>query len=161
VFGEGDARASLVFIGHAPGPEEERQGRPFADAAGQLLTDIIVKGMRLKRENVYICTLLKCRPPQDGQVDAAGTEACEQMLVRQLEAIKPRIIVTLGNAASQGLLRTKEPIEALRGRWQQYHGIHLMATYDPAHLLKNPGDKKAVWDDIKMVMAKLENRKKG
>lgn len=161
VFGEGNAKASLVFIGHGPGAEEDRQGRPFVDAAGKLLTDIIVKGMKLKREDVYICTLLKCRLPEEGPVEAELTEACEQMLVRQLEAIKPRIIVTLGNEASQGLLRTKEPVENLRGRWQQYHGVQLMPTYDPDHLLRNPDDKKSVWADIQLVMAELEKTQKG
>lgn len=160
VFGEGNPHASLVFVGTAPGKEEDDLGKPFVDAAGKLLTDIIVKGMQLRREDVYVSTLLKCRLPDDRDPDAGELEACEQFLVRQLEAIKPKIIIVLGGPAASALLKTNQGIEALRGRWHQYRGVKLMPTFDPARLLANPADKKAVWEDIKMVMAELEKLKK-
>lgn len=161
VFGEGDSQASLVFIGMAPGAAEDGEGKPFLDAGGRLLTDIIVKGMKLRREDVYLCTFLKCRLPAEARSEPADIEACEQFLVRQLECIKPKIIVALGGPVARALLKTGEDITALRGTWRQYHGIRLMPTLDPEHLLRTPEDKKAVWEDIKKVLAELEKVEKG
>lgn len=156
VFGEGNPEAQLVFVGEAPGSEEDLQGKPFVGEVGQLLTDIIVKGMKLKREQIYVCTVLKCRLPVDQIPAIDELAACEPFLRKQLLAIKPRVIVTLGNAPTQALLRTKEGIEELRGKWQTYEGIPLMPTLPPAQLLKNPKDKALVWEDIKKVIAVLD-----
>jgi uracil-DNA glycosylase len=161
VFGEGDPAADLVFVGEGPGQEEDQQGRPFVGAAGQLLTDIIVKGMKLKREDVYICNIVKCRPPNNRNPEPDEIEACEPFLVKQLEAIKPKVIVGLGNVAVKTLLKTREGITSLRGSWKTYQRIPLMPTFHPAYLLRTPGDKKLVWDDIKKVLAELEKIQKG
>ena len=161
VFGEGNPQSPLVFISMAPGDAEDREGRPFVDAGGRLLNDIIVKGMKLRREDIYLCTFLKCRLPADGRSEPGDIEACEQFLVRQLEYIKPKVIVALGGPVAQALLKTTEDIKTLRGVWQQYRGIRLMPTLGPEHLLQNPQDKKAVWEDIKMVLAEMEQVKKG
>jgi DNA polymerase len=161
VFGEGNARALLVFVGEGPGQEEDEQGRPFVGAAGQLLTDIIVKGMQLKREDVYICNIVKCRPPENRNPEPDEIKACEPFLIKQLQAIKPEIIVALGNVPAKTLLKTNEGITALRGKWKSYEGMRLMPTFHPAYLLRNPSGKKAVWEDIKKVMAELEKSSKG
>jgi len=161
VFGEGSPEAKLVFIGEGPGKEEDQQGRPFVGAAGQLLTDIIVKGMQLKREDVYICNIVKCRPPENRNPEPDEIEACEPFLIKQLQAIRPQFIVALGNVAVKTLLKTKTGITSLRGTWQTYQGIPLMPTFHPAYLLRTPGDKKLVWEDIKKVMAEMEKIKKG
>ncbi len=161
VFGEGNAGALLVFVGEGPGQEEDQQGKPFVGAAGQLLTDIIVKGMKLRREDVYICNIVKCRPPNNRNPEPDEIEACEPFLVKQLEVIKPKLIIGLGNVAVKTLLKTKEGITSLRGKWKTYHGIPLMPTFHPAYLLRNPADKKLVWEDIKKVIAELENIMKG
>jgi DNA polymerase len=161
VFGEGNPEARLVFIGEGPGQEEDQQGRPFVGAAGQLLTDIIVKGMQLKREDVYICNIVKCRPPGNRNPEPDEIEACEPFLIKQLQAIRPQCIVALGNVAVKTLLKTKAGITSLRGTWQTYQGIPLMPTFHPAYLLRTPGDKKLVWEDIKKVMAELEKTRKG
>ncbi len=161
VFGEGNPAARLVFIGEGPGQEEDLQGRPFVGAAGQLLTDIIVKGMQLKREDVYICNIVKCRPPGNRNPEPDEIEACEPFLIKQLQAIQPQFIVALGNVAVKTLLKTKAGITSLRGTWQTYQGIPLMPTFHPAYLLRTPGDKKLVWEDIKKVMAEMEKIKKG
>ncbi len=161
VFGEGNPDAVLVFVGEGPGQEEDQQGRPFVGAAGQLLTDIIVKGMKLKREDVYICNIVKCRPPGNRNPEPDEIEACEPFLVKQLAAIKPAMIVALGNVAVKTLLKTKEGITALRGNWKTYQGVPLMPTFHPAYLLRNPRDKALVWEDIKKVMAELEKQRKG
>jgi DNA polymerase len=161
VFGEGNAQALLVFVGEGPGQEEDQQGRPFVGAAGQLLTDIIVKGMKLRREEVYICNIVKCRPPNNRNPDPDEINACEPFLIKQLEAIKPKVIVGLGNVAVKTLLKTNEGITSLRGNWKTYQGIPLMPTFHPAYLLRNPSDKKLVWEDIKKVMAELEKTTKG
>ncbi len=155
VFGEGNPEARLVFIGEGPGQEEDQQGRPFVGAAGQLLTDIIVKGMLLKREDVYICNIVKCRPPENRNPEPDEINACEPFLIKQLQAIKPQCIVALGNVAVKTLLKTKAGITSLRGNWQTYQGIPVMPTFHPAYLLRIPGDKKLVWEDIKKVMAEL------
>jgi uracil-DNA glycosylase family 4 len=156
VFGEGNPEAVLVFVGEGPGFEEDKQGRPFVGAAGQLLTDIIVKGMKLAREDVYICNIVKCRPPNNRNPELDEIEACEPFLIKQLEAIKPKVIVALGNIAAKTLLKTGKGITALRGTWQTYQGIPLMPTFHPAYLLRNPRDKALVWKDIQQVMAELE-----
>ncbi len=156
VFGEGNPGAVLVFVGEGPGQEEDEQGRPFVGAAGQLLTDIIVKGMQLRREDVYICNIVKCRPPKNRNPEPDEIEACEPFLIKQLQAIKPRVIVALGNVAAKTLLKTGEGITSLRGKWKTYQGIPLMPTFHPAYLLRNPGDKKLVWEDIKKVIAEME-----
>lgn len=160
VFGEGNPNAALVFVGEGPGKEEDEQGRPFVGAAGQLLTDIIVKGMRLNREDVYICNIVKCRPPNNRNPETDEIMACEPFLIKQLQSIKPKIIIGLGNVAVKTLLKTKEGITSLRGTWKTYQGIPLMPTFHPAYLLRTPSDKRLVWDDIKKVLAELEKLRK-
>jgi len=155
VFGEGNPHAELVFVGEAPGAEEDLQGRPFVGRAGQLLTKIII-AMGLKREDVYICNILKCRPPGNRNPLPEEIDVCEPYLVRQLEAIRPRVICALGTFAAQTLLKKKGiPITVLRGRFHDYHGISLMPTYHPAYLLRNPGAKKQVWEDVQQIMKVL------
>lgn len=161
VFGEGDPNAALVFIGEGPGHEEDREGRPFVGAAGQLLTDIIVKGMKLKREDVYICNIVKCRPPGNRNPEPDEISACGPFLAKQLQAIKPKVIVALGNIAVKTLLKTDKGITALRGVWQSYQGIPLMPTFHPAYLLRNPKDKALVWKDIQQVMVEMSKVEKG
>ncbi len=156
VFGEGNPAAVLVFVGEGPGHEEDEQGRPFVGAAGQLLTDIIVKGMKLKREDVYICNIVKCRPPNNRNPEPDEIGACEPFLIRQLQTIKPKVIVALGSVAAKTLLKSGEGISALRGKWHSYQGIPLMPTFHPAYLLRNPKDKALVWKDIQLVMAEME-----
>ena len=154
VFGEGDPRAELVFVGEAPGADEDAQGRPFVGQAGQLLTKII-GAMGLKREGVYICNILKCRPPGNRDPQPEEIAACEPFLIKQLQAIGPKVICALGTFAAHTLLKTEAPISVLRGRFHTYQGIPLMPTYHPAYLLRNPGAKKQVWDDVQMVMKTL------
>jgi uracil-DNA glycosylase family 4 len=161
VFGEGNPSSALVFVGEGPGYEEDQQGRPFVGAAGQLLTDIIVKGMKLRREDVYICNIVKCRPPNNRNPEPDEIDACEPFLLKQLEAIKPKIIIALGNIAAKTLLKTGEGITSLRGRWQKYHGIPVMPTFHPAYLLRNPKDKALVWKDIKKVILEMEKIRQG
>ena len=154
VFGEGNPEADLVFVGEAPGADEDAQGRPFVGRAGQLLTKIIV-AMGLKREEVYICNILKCRPPGNRNPQPEEIAACEPFLIRQLEAIRPRVICALGTFAAHTLLKSEAPISVLRGRFHSYQGIPLMPTYHPAYLLRNPGAKKQVWEDVQMIMKTL------
>jgi uracil-DNA glycosylase len=154
VFGEGSDRAALVFVGEAPGADEDAQGRPFVGRAGQLLTKII-GAMGLKREEVYICNILKCRPPGNRNPQPDEIAACEPFLIRQLQAIRPRVICALGTFAAHTLLKSEAPISVLRGRFHAYQGIPLMPTYHPAYLLRNPGAKKQVWEDIQRVMKAL------
>ncbi|HYA88299.1 MAG TPA: uracil-DNA glycosylase [Nitrospirota bacterium] len=161
VFGEGNSEAKLVFIGEGPGYEEDQQGRPFVGEAGQLLTDIIIKGMKLKREEVYICNVVKCRPPNNRTPESDEINACEPFLRKQLLAIKPKVIVTLGNVPTQTLLKTKDGITKLRGTWRDFEGILLMPTFHPAYLLRNPKDKALVWEDIQKVMIQLGMKVKG
>jgi uracil-DNA glycosylase len=152
VFGDGNPHAKLVFVGEAPGEEEDRQGKPFVGRAGQLLTAIIEKGMGLPRSEVYICNVLKCRPPQNRDPRPDEIEQCEGYLIRQLELIRPRAICALGTHAAHTLLRTTESIGRLRGKWHSYHGIPLRATYHPAYLLRNPADKRKTWEDVLEVL---------
>jgi len=155
VFGVGNPRARLVFAGEAPGRDEDLKGEPFVGRAGQLLTEIITKGMKLRREDVYIANVIKCRPPENRNPEPDEVACCEPFLIRQLELIRPEVIVALGKFAVQTLLGTKEPITRLRGRWHDYHGIPLMPTFHPAYLLRNPADKRLVWQDIQKVMQAL------
>jgi len=155
VFGVGNPRARLVFVGEAPGRDEDIQGEPFVGRAGQLLTEIITKGMNLRRQDVYIANVIKCRPPENRNPEPDEVASCEPFLVRQLELIGPEVIVALGKFAVQVLLRTKAPITQLRGRWYDYRGIKLMPTFHPAYLLRNPADKRLVWEDIQKVMQVL------
>jgi DNA polymerase len=155
VFGEGDPKAVIVFVGEGPGSEEDQQGRPFVGEAGQLLTDIIEKGMKIKRAEVYICNIVKCRPPGNRNPEPDEVETCIGFVKKQIRAINPRVIVTLGNVPTQNLLGTKQGITKLRGTWQTYEGIPVMPTFHPAYLLRSPGEKKKVWEDIQLVMAKL------
>ena len=154
VFGVGNPAADLVFVGEAPGYDEDRQGEPFVGAAGQLL-DKMIAAMGLLREDVYIANCLKCRPPQNRDPEPDEVAACEPFLRKQLEAIAPRLIVTLGKFAAQTLLRTEAPISALRGRWHRYHGIPLMPTFHPAFLLRSPDRKRDAWRDLQMVMGEM------
>lgn len=158
VFGEGNSGAHLVFVGEAPGADEDAQGRPFVGAAGQLLTKII-EAMGLARTDVYICNILKCRPPGNRNPRPEEIEACEPFLIRQLAAIKPAVICALGTFAAHTLLKSEAPITSLRGRFHQYQGIDLMPTYHPAYLLRNPSAKRQVWEDVQMVMKKLEAKR--
>ena len=155
VFGEGAVRAKIVFVGEAPGADEDVQGRPFVGRAGQLLTDIIVKGMRLRREDVYICNILKCRPPGNRNPSTEEISQCEPFLKQQLQLIRPQVICALGKFAAQVLLKTETQITALRGRFQDYEGIRLLPTYHPAYLLRNPPAKKQVWEDVQMMMNEI------
>jgi uracil-DNA glycosylase family 4 len=155
VFGEGNSSARLVFVGEAPGADEDAQGRPFVGRAGQLLTRII-EAMKLERKDVYICNILKCRPPGNRNPKPEEIAACEPFLIRQLAAIRPKVICALGTFAAHTLLKSEAPITVLRGRFHQYQGIDLMPTYHPAYLLRNPAAKKQVWEDAQMIMKKLE-----
>ncbi len=156
VFGEGNPEADLVFVGEAPGADEDAQGRPFVGRAGQLLTKII-GAMGLKREEVYICNILKCRPPGNRNPQPEEIAPCEPFLIRQLEAIRPQVICALGTFAAHTLLKSEAPISVLRGRFHSYQGIPLMPTYHPAYLLRNPGAKKQVWEDVQMIMKTLRD----
>jgi uracil-DNA glycosylase family 4 len=155
VFGVGNPQAKLMFIGEGPGRDEDLQGEPFVGRAGQLLTDIITKGMGLRREDVYIANVVKCRPPENRNPEPDEVASCEPFLKKQIDLIRPEIIVALGKFAVQALLQTKAPITKLRGHWHSYHGIKLMPTFHPAYLLRNPGDKKLVWEDIKKVINEM------
>lgn len=155
VFGVGNPKSQLMFIGEGPGRDEDLQGEPFVGRAGQLLTDIITKGMGLKREDVYIANVVKCRPPENRNPEPDEVASCEPFLKKQIDLVRPEIIIALGKFAVQALLQTKVPITKLRGSWQRYHGIKLMPTFHPAYLLRNPGDKKLVWEDIKKVLKEM------
>ena len=156
VFGVGNPQAKLMFVGEGPGRDEDLQGEPFVGRAGQLLTDIITKGMGLRREDVYIANVVKCRPPENRNPEPDEVAACEPFLKKQIDLIGPEIIVGLGKFAVQTLLQSKVPISRLRGNWHSYHGIKLMPTFHPAYLLRNPADKKLVWDDIKKVIKEMQ-----
>ena len=155
VFGVGNPRSRVVFVGEGPGRDEDLQCEPFVGRAGQLLTDIIEKGMRLSRADVYICNVVKCRPPQNRNPEPDEVATCSPFLFRQIELISPEVLVTLGKFAAHALLSTDVPITRLRGQWQDFRGIPVMPTFHPAYLLRNPAEKKTVWQDIKLVMARL------
>ena len=154
VFGIGNPHAELMFAGEAPGRDEDRQGEPFVGRAGQLLTRII-EAMGLKRQDVYIANVIKCRPPNNRNPEADEIARCEPYLIRQIELVKPRLIVALGTFAAQTLLQTKLPISQLRGRFHTYQGVKLMPTFHPAFLLRNPERKRAVWEDMQAVQREL------
>jgi len=155
VFGQGSPRADLMFIGEAPGAEEDEQGLAFVGKAGQLLTRII-EAIGLRREDVWIGNVLKCRPPGNRNPEPDEIMSCQPFLEKQIEAIQPKVIVALGKFAGQWVLKTAEPISRLRGRLGEYKGIPVMPTYHPAYLLRNPGGKKDVWADMKVVKALIE-----
>ena len=159
VFGEGDPRAELVFVGEGPGADEDRQGRPFVGKAGLLLTDIIEKGFRIGRDRAYIANIVKCRPPGNRDPQPEEIESCLPALWKQIELINPRVIVALGKVAAQTLLETAEPISALRGRFHKARGYAVMPTYHPAYLLRNPGGKREVWEDVKAVLRQFPDLK--
>ena len=161
VFGQGNPRAELMFVGEAPGSEEDEQGLAFVGRAGQLLTDIIEKGMRLKRSDVWIGNVLKCRPPQNRNPEPDEILSCQPFLEAQIRTIRPRVLVGLGNFAAHWLLRTAEPISRLRGRLGDRDGIPVMPTYHPAYLLRNPAAKKDVWEDMKTVLGLLGRSVRG
>lgn len=154
VFGVGNPDAHLVFVGEGPGADEDEQGEPFVGKAGQLLTKMI-EAMGYHREDVYICNVVKCRPPGNRNPEPDEIAACEPFLKKQLAAIRPRMIVTLGKFAAQCLLRDDTPISRLRGGFRNYEGIQLMPTFHPAYLLRDPSKKKEAWDDLKAVIAAL------
>ena len=162
VFGAGNPRAKLVFVGEAPGAQEDAQGIPFVGAAGQLLTRIIERGMRLTRDDVFICNVLKCRPPGNRDPRADEVEQCEPFLIRQLALIRPQVICTLGGHAAKTLLKTSESTGRLRGKWHSYEGIPLRVTYHPSYLLRCKDDeqrylaeRRKVWDDVQAIMRLL------
>ena len=152
VFGEGNPSTRLVFVGEAPGQNEDLQGRPFVGAAGNLLTQLIEQ-MGLSRSDVFICNVIKCRPPNNRDPQPDEVEACEDYLVQQLDILEPRVICTLGRHAAQTLLRTSTPISRLRGNRYWYHHIPLIPTYHPASLLYHPANRQTVQNDLKKVMA--------
>lgn len=151
VFGEGNPEAEIVFVGEAPGEDEDIQARPFVGRAGQLLTRII-EAMGLTRKDVYICNILKCRPPKNRNPQQEEIEACEPFVVRQIDAIQPKVICALGTFAARTLLKKDIPVSLLRGQFQSFRGIQLMPTYHPAYLLRNPSAKKQVWEDVQKIM---------
>lgn len=155
VFGTGNANADLMFIGEAPGRDEDMQGEPFVGRAGQLLNKII-EAMGLKRTDVYIANINKCRPPNNRAPARDEADACLPFLHEQVAIIKPKVIVCLGSVAVQNLLRTEEKISRIRGQWREFDGIPVMPTYHPAFLLRNPAGKRPVWEDMQEVMKKLK-----
>jgi DNA polymerase len=155
VFGVGSPHARLVFLGEAPGADEDRQGEPFVGRAGKLLTDIIVKGMKLRREDVYILNILKCRPPGNRNPLPVEAASCREYLDLQLAIIQPEFICCLGAVAAQNLLETTTAIGRMRGIVHDYKGINVVCTYHPAYLLRNPAAKKQTWDDIQFLMTKM------
>ncbi|MFH1241099.1 MAG: uracil-DNA glycosylase [Pseudomonadota bacterium] len=155
VFGEGSPRAELIFVGEGPGQEEDMAGRPFVGEAGRLLTRIIENGMGLLRKEVYICNVVKCRPPRNRDPEMDEIKACMPFLEEQLEIIRPKVFCTLGRVAAQCLIGPEFKISVERGTWHSYNGIPLMPTYHPAYLLRYPAAKRRVWEDIKKVMGHL------
>jgi len=154
VFGVGNSHAELMFVGEAPGRDEDLQGEPFVGRAGQLLTRII-EAIGMKRQEVYIANVIKCRPPNNRNPEADEISSCEPYLIRQIALVQPRLIVALGTFAAQTLLNTKLPISQLRGRFHTYQGVRVMPTFHPAFLLRNPDRKRAVWEDMQMVQREL------
>jgi DNA polymerase len=154
VFGVGNPRAELMFIGEAPGADEDEKGEPFVGRAGQLLTNMI-KAMGLSREEVYIANIIKCRPPGNRTPERDECETCSPFLMRQIETIAPKAIVALGAVAAKTLLAINAPMSELRGRWYDFRGTKLAVTYHPAFLLRDPRQKKETWKDLQMVMKEL------
>jgi DNA polymerase len=160
VYGVGNPNARLVLVGEAPGREEDLRGEPFVGEAGRLL-DRILYAMGMQREAVYICNVLKCRPPNNRDPLPEEVATCEAFLNRQIAAIRPQVIVGLGRFAVHSLLKTRVPISQLRGEWQTYRGIPLMPTYHPAYLLRNPEGKREVWEDMKSVLRAMNAKDEG
>ncbi len=156
VFGVGNPNADLMFVGEAPGGDEDIQGIPFVGRAGQLLTKII-EAIGLKRDDVYIANVIKCRPPGNRNPEPDEVETCEPFLFRQIDAIAPKVIVALGTFAAKALLKTNDPISRLRGRVYDYRGAKLIPTFHPAFLLRSPERKRDVWDDMKKVRVLLQD----
>ena len=154
VYGVGNPNADLMFIGEAPGRDEDLQGEPFVGRAGQLLTDII-KAMKLTRDDVYIANVVKCRPPENRNPEPDELDECRPYIRRQVEIIQPKVIVTLGRFALQSLTERAYAISAARGQWLEYNGVKVMPTYHPAYLLRTPSAKREVWEDMKKVIAEL------
>jgi len=154
VFGTGNVNSELVFVGEAPGADEDIQGEPFVGRAGELLTKII-KAMGYDRKEIYIANIIKCRPPNNRNPEPDEIKTCEPFLRKQLSIISPKIICTLGTFATQTLLKTQERISLLRGKFYLYQGIKVMPTFHPAFLLRNPQEKRTVWEDVKLVMKEL------
>jgi DNA polymerase len=154
VFGDGNPNAQLVFVGEGPGRDEDAQGLPFVGRAGKLLNQMI-EAMGLQRQDVYICNVVKCRPPENRAPEKDEVEICSPFLLRQLDTIAPKVIVCLGSVAAQALLETNRGISHFRGQWLEFRGRKLMATYHPAYLLRNPSAKGEVWKDLQKVMAVL------
>jgi uracil-DNA glycosylase len=154
VFGVGNPKAELMFIGEAPGADEDQQGEPFVGRAGQLLNNMI-KAMGLRREDIYIANIIKCRPPGNRTPERDECETCSPFLMRQIAAIKPRAIVALGAVAAKTLLAINAPMSEFRGRWFDFRGTKLAVTYHPAFLLRDPRQKKETWKDLQMVMKEL------
>ena len=160
VFGDGSPAARLVFVGEAPGYDEDRQGLPFVGRAGRLL-DRMIAAMGMRRSEVYICNVVKCRPPQNRNPSADEVAACSPFLFRQIEAIRPRVLCLLGNYATQTLLQTTLNISQLRGKDRYWRGIPVVATFHPAYLLRNPAQKASVWSDLKRVLELLKEDNQG
>ncbi len=156
VFGSGNPHAELMFVGEAPGADEDAQGLPFVGKAGQLLTKII-EAIELKREQVFIANVLKCRPPGNRDPEPDEVEACESFLFSQIDSVNPLILVALGKHAAQTLLKTETPISRLRGKFFEYRGRQLIPTFHPSYLLRNPQAKREVWDDMKTVRTRLKD----
>lgn len=152
VFGHGNLHAKVMFVGEAPGADEDAQGLPFVGRAGQLLTKIL-ESVGFTREEVYITNILKCRPPGNRNPEPEEIASCQEFLFRQIAVVRPLVICALGTFAVQTLLKTKAPISALRGKLMEYRGTKLIATFHPAYLLRNPNEKRKVWDDMKMLRA--------
>jgi DNA polymerase len=165
VFGEGSPNAELLFIGEGPGKQEDLSGRPFVGKAGELLTRLIEKGMKIPRSSVYIANIVKCRPTVDMKMekdrapDPEEIKSCSPYLIKQIEIIKPKVIVTLGNPSTKFLLKTEDGITKLRGKWFEFNGIPVMPTYHPSYVLRNGGEnsqvQKEIWSDLVLVMEKL------
>lgn len=152
VFGVGNPAAELLFVGEGPGADEDRQGIPFVGRSGQLLTDIITKGMKIRREDVYICNIVRCRPPGNRNPTGIEAQCCRPFLDATLEVIAPKFICCLGAVAATNLLETTEPIGRLRGKVHDYKGAKVVCTYHPAYLLRNPPAKAQTWEDIKLLL---------
>jgi uracil-DNA glycosylase len=154
VFGEGAPQARLMFIGEGPGREEDLQGRPFVGQAGQLLNSLLAK-LGLRREEVYIANIVKCRPPGNRDPEADEIAACLPFLLKQIDSIQPRVIVTLGRPATHNLLKTDAPITKIRGKWNKYRNIRVMPTFHPSYLLRSPRERIKTWEDMQQVMEYL------
>ena len=156
VFGSGNPKAELVFVGEGPGADEDEQGLPFVGRAGQLLTDMIEKGLKIPRAEVYICNIVKCRPPGNRKPERDEVAACREFVERQIESIRPRVICVLGATAAETILESRESMGNLRGRWYEFRGFPVMVTYHPAFLLRDPSRKAETWTDLKLILSQLK-----